>query len=219
MGTEHPANCESRGLYPAEILNHQLWWNEPTWLKDTSSERPNQLSLPDCPSPEATIEVCHVTTTLPVKPSLIVTPNQYSSFERLQRVIAWIIRFINNCHPHNKKHFTDYLTTANYTKQKHIFLAIQAEQFPLAINFLRTNQLLPKGNCLIPLSPFIDSNGLICVGGRQKLSHLSSSQKHPIILHGNHPIVKLLIITEHKRLLHGGQTLVISSLTRKFHIV
>ena len=72
-GTENPADCASRGLYPAEILNHQLWWNGSTWLKDTPSEWPNQLSLPDCPSPEAAIEVCHVTTTLPVKPSLIVT--------------------------------------------------------------------------------------------------------------------------------------------------
>lgn len=30
-GTENPADCASRGLYPAEILNHQLWWNRPTW--------------------------------------------------------------------------------------------------------------------------------------------------------------------------------------------
>ena len=186
----------------------------PTWLKDTPSEWPNQLSLPNCPSPEAAIEVCHVTTTLPVKSSRIVTLNQYSSFERLRRVIAWIIHFINNCRSHDKKRFTDYLKTAElHEAEAHIFLAIQAEQFPLVINLLRTNQIIPKGNCLLPLSPLIDSNGLIRVGARQKLGHLSSSQKHLIILHGNHPIVKLLIITEHKQLLHGGPTLVISSLT------
>ena len=37
VGTENPADCASWGLYPAEILNHQLWWNGPTWLKDTPS--------------------------------------------------------------------------------------------------------------------------------------------------------------------------------------
>ena len=51
----------------------------------------------------------------------IVNPNQYS-FERLQRVIPWIIRFINNCHPHNKKCFINYLKTAAlHQAEAHIF--------------------------------------------------------------------------------------------------
>ena len=62
-------------------------------------------------------------------------------------------------------------------------------------------------------------DGLLRVGGRQRLGHLSYSKTHPIILHGNHPIVKLLISSEHKRLLHGGPTLIFSSLSQRFHII
>jgi hypothetical protein len=40
-----------------------------------------------------------------------------------------------------------------------------------------------------------------------------------MILHGNHPLTKLIIHSEHLRLLHAGPTLVLSSLSRRFHII
>ena len=39
------------------------------------------------------------------------------------------------------------------------------------------------------------------------------------ILHGKHPITKLIISSEHTRLLHAGPTLVMASLCRHYHIV
>ena len=32
-GVQNPADCASRGLFPAELISHDLWWNGPTWLK------------------------------------------------------------------------------------------------------------------------------------------------------------------------------------------
>lgn len=219
-GIENPADCASRGLYPSEILTHQLWWNGPTWLKETPNKWPKQPLLSDGSSPEAAIEVCHVTTALLMKSSLVVSPEKYSSFERLRRIVAWIIRFCMNCRDQERKCLTSYLTTSELNQAEvHIFSFVQCEQFLSDVNLIKTNQPISRGSCLLPLAPFIDSNGLVRVGGRQKLGHLSSSQKHPIILHGNNPIVKLLITGEHKRLLHGGPNLVISSLGRKFHII
>jgi len=29
---ENPADCASRGLYPGELVEHPLWWQEPPWL-------------------------------------------------------------------------------------------------------------------------------------------------------------------------------------------
>ena len=31
-GIENPADCASRGLFPSELLGHDLWWNGPTYM-------------------------------------------------------------------------------------------------------------------------------------------------------------------------------------------
>ena len=50
-------------------------------------------------------------------------------------------------------------------------------------------------------------------------SKLAYCMMHPVILSGKHPLTKLMIQTEHVRLLHAGPTLLMSSLNRRYHIV
>ena len=44
-------------------------------------------------------------------------------------------------------------------------------------------------------------------------------RRHPIVLPGSHTFTKLLVKSEHQRLLHAGPTLVTASLSRRFYIV
>ena len=48
---------------------------------------------------------------------------------------------------------------------------------------------------------------------------IAHSHPHPIILHGAHSITRLIIRSEHLRLLHAGPTLLFCSLNRRFHIL
>ena len=50
-------------------------------------------------------------------------------------------------------------------------------------------------------------------------AELKFSERHPILLPGNHAVVKLLIASEHLRLLHVGPTLVAGSLSRNYYIL
>ena len=127
------------------------------------------------------------------------------------------MRFVNNCRPQKFEHHSlSYLSMPELT---HLYFAVQVHHFPTEINLIKSNQCLPEDSCLLPLSPFIDSSGLLRVGGCQGHANLPYSRMHPIVLHGNHPITKLIILSEHKRLLHAGATLVISSIIRRFHII
>ena len=33
VSKDNPADCASRSVFPSELLNHQLWWHGPSWLK------------------------------------------------------------------------------------------------------------------------------------------------------------------------------------------
>ena len=30
---DNPSDCDSRGLFPSELIDHALWWNGPDWLR------------------------------------------------------------------------------------------------------------------------------------------------------------------------------------------
>ena len=84
-------------MFPSELLDHTLWWNGPTWLLFDSSQWPKQFNASASP-PESTGEERELSLhTVLNSTSHVLNVNDYSSFMRLKRVTAWIIRFIHNC--------------------------------------------------------------------------------------------------------------------------
>ena len=67
--------------------------------------------------------------------------------------------------------------------------------------------------------PLLDDNGNIRVGGRLQNSDFNYSLKHPIILSKSNPLSKLIILDVHENSLHGGVTLTMSIVNRKFWFV
>ena len=95
----------------------------------------------------------------------------------------------------------------------------QQSSFAKQISLLKKKQSLPKKDALSSLNPFLDSQELLRVGARVQLSNVSSVRRHPIILPSKHPVTKMIIHTEHLRLLHAGFTLTAASLSSRYHIV
>ena len=61
-GAENPADCASRGLLPSELIEYELWWRGPSWLRSDQSQWPKQTACQDSvPSEEK--EVCLFTVT------------------------------------------------------------------------------------------------------------------------------------------------------------
>ncbi|GFW36153.1 integrase catalytic domain-containing protein [Trichonephila clavipes] len=55
------------------------------------------------------------------------------------------------------------------------------------------------------LNPFLDINGVLRVTGRLgKTTHLSTNEKHPIILPSKSRLTELLILESHKQVFHSG---------------
>ena len=144
-----------------------------------------------------------------------------SNYDRLKRVTAWMLHFIYNCRARaaTKEPHTGALTTAElHSAEVHWLASAQALDFPEEISVLRRGDGLTKGT-LLSLNPFLDSQGLLRVGGRQALSQQHYHQRHPIILSGKNKLTKLILQDEHLRLLDAGPTLMAGSLARRFHIL
>ena len=47
-GSSNPVNCASRGLYPAKLANHIVWWEGPSWRHLSVQDWPSSLELADC---------------------------------------------------------------------------------------------------------------------------------------------------------------------------
>ena len=81
---------------------------------------------------------------------------------------------------------------------------VQATDFGDELSLLSKGQQVPKTSKLAPLSPFVDSEGLLRVGGRLGDLNIPEAMKHPPILSKSHPATRLLIDWTHRRNGHVG---------------
>jgi len=96
---------------------------------------------------------------------------------------------------------------------------IQAVHFPDEVDILQRGEVLPRSSPLLRLTPFLDKDGLVRVGGRLNNADVEYDFMHPYILPTNSPLSSLLINDTHQRTLHGGVQLTLSTLRQKFWII
>ncbi|XP_041971483.1 uncharacterized protein LOC121727618 isoform X1 [Aricia agestis] len=140
----------------------------------------------------------------------------FSNFCKLQRVMAYIQRFLYNCrHSHNK--YTGHLTVKELVSSNQTLCKLaQMEIFPKEYSTLSKNNNLPAKNCLQNMRPFMHNDGLIRVGGRLSNSEYCYDTKHPIILHASHHLTKLIFQHYHILTMHAGPQHLLSTIRQKY---
>ena len=155
--------------------------------------------------------------------SLNIPLDRFSDFARFKYVTAWILRFVDNCRSRKNAQTSRVgspLSMKELSLAENYWLRLsQEEHFMEEIQSIKNGHTLPKSSCLLPLNPILDHSGVLHVGGRIQNAPLCYSVRHPVVLHGKHRITKLIIHSEHLRLLHAGPTLVTTSLSRRYHII
>ena len=152
--------------------------------------------------------------TTEVKP--VIDIQRYSSFTQLVRVITLVFRVVPRSHL-----FSSTPLSVNELSKAKIWLFKQAQNqtFSETVEKLKKGKPLPLSNPLQSLSPFLDADGLLTVGGRLSQSHKAYHSRHSVILHGKHHLTSPIIQSEHKRLCHAGPKLTPGSLQDLYHIV
>ena len=190
---DNPADCASRGMLPEELITHSLWGNGPPWLLVEPPQLPSQPLAPPIILPEVKAVCLSV-----IPASQLWLEDKYSSFTKLLKTTAWILRFQANLKARECKQTLDLssLLTASELKVTEAFLHSRAQCrcYSEELTRLSAGKTLKPSSPILSLNPTIGSGGLLTMGGRLGNSKLSSSQRHPVILHGKDPLTKLLVM-------------------------
>ncbi|XP_024881085.1 uncharacterized protein LOC112460568 [Temnothorax curvispinosus] len=214
----NPADCASRGLAPDELATHSLWWSGPAWLRQLPECWPPSR-IPEPPSdnleerPERCLNALHTS------PGWDLS-SRFSSWPKLLRVTAYLYRFSSRCRPSKRSEGPSTSLRAGEINQAklHWLRTMQADTFPRELLHLTDRKPMPIASPLASLNPYLDSDGLIRVGGRLRHACLPGSTKNPVVLR-THPLLTLLIEHHHLRTLHAGSRLTLASLRSEFWIL
>lgn len=206
---QNPADLVSRGVNPDQIINHDLWWSGPSFLKQPESDWPylskliNESDLPEIKSTSTVVQE-------PERETLRI--DTFSSFFKLRRVFAYVNRFIHNIRHKCPKDKLFGKVTVSELESSFISLCKIAQQtsFALEYNILLKNKTLSSRSTLLSLSPFLDDDRVMRVGGRIELSNYNYTKKHPILLHASHPLTKLYFKFQHLYNMHAGPQLLLA---------
>lgn len=215
---ENPADLVSRGVKADSISGASLWWSGPSFLRgsvETWPKMPNDSQKHDLPDLKSCLLINNDSNKIDDKlfTNLIT---KYSKFTYLQRVIAYVHRFIHNC-KYKLNKYTGHLSCDELNKSYNFILhTAQLEMFPDEYRTLKLGNSLSNKNRLISLTPFLDSNDILRVGGRLDNSAYSYDIKHPILLCSKHHITKIIFQMYHLRLLHGGPQLLLSNIRQTY---
>lgn len=212
---DNPADWISRGTTPEQLLQASNWWEGPQWLKkdeESWSTEGEELSCDEVPEERKQIMV-----TVDVKREVVLNYYKFSSLNKLLRVTAYVLRLIYNLRCEKEERVRGTMTAAeiNNAKQKVVKL-IQEEEFKNEIKALRSDHKIPRRSRLIALHPFLDSSGILRVGGRLKHAAVAEEVKHPILLPAAHPVTTLIITHHHEKLFHAGAQITLNSIREEF---
>ncbi|KYN27942.1 hypothetical protein ALC57_02653 [Trachymyrmex cornetzi] len=140
------------------------------------------------------------TTTVAVQQEILEIFNRYSTLDKLIRVQGYILRFIHNCRSDKSKRRGDLSAIEIDTATYSLVRMVQTSAFSSELKHLLNHQPLPRSSKLLSLTPVIDEQGILRVGGRLQRANLPYSARHQMLLPSKHPFTKLLIENEHSRL-------------------
>lgn len=202
---DNPADLISRGMRCDKILESDLWWTGPTWLKkdELNWPQPTLQVTSDLLETKSEVKMVMATMKPEINPLLRI-----SNFKLMLRVSCRILRWVEFT---RNKGICISSPISPAELDRVLKLLIKREQevfFKKEFAEIRTNGFVSKGSSLFRIHPFIDADGLLRVSGRLSHSYLDYEMKHQIILPFQSEITRRIATTEHQRMLHcGGQQL------------
>ena len=217
-GTDNPSDCASRGMGPRALLQHSLWWDGPDWLHQDPILVPDQ---PPRKTPPA-LKAKTVLLTAVQRDFGLRFEERTDNYYLIISLVAWWRRFYSRLKngrpvPDNRG---KQLTPRELEEAEHWLLKKSQQRcFAKEVQSLQAQQNIAPTSRLRTLTPELDSEGLLRVGGRLSRSNLSRFQQHPIIVDSKSTIIQKLFSYKHIHLGHCGPSLLLCQTSNRFHVL
>lgn len=198
----NPADLVSRGVSASELLNCNLWFSGPSFLIQPQCHQHSENNeFPNIETEELKSNA-ECSTFLNTETWDIFS--KFSQLRKLQRVVAWLLRFVSNSKNTCANRITGPLTTAELQSAlTNLIKLCQSSVFANEVKALKQNQILKSRNIQC-LKPFLDDQQILRVGGRLHYSTFPYDKRFPILLPKGHIFSKLVLKHYHETLLHCG---------------
>ncbi|XP_056017085.1 uncharacterized protein LOC130053697 [Ostrea edulis] len=195
-------------------MKDSLWLKGPTHFLNVTEDAINldqthELVNPDDDREIRPTEALCVTKTKVSGNSSLGT-HRYEIFSRWRRLVQAIARLkiFARMHKDQKEQVKSTLAKVATYRDAELFVikSVQREVYGLEISCIQQNMHLPKDSSIYKLSPFLDADGILRVGGRIKMADLGSIEKTPLLLPGKHHVSRLLVLHFHEEVKHQGRS-------------
>lgn len=221
ISVDNPADCASRGLLPAQFLEHTLWHNGPAILHLSYEEWPRATSLTVADASIPELKPVTALVTVAVAAASSIDPlARFSTFLRMQRVYGHVVRFARILLARRAKLPPPPSTLRPEDLVDAVNLCVKSTQ---ALYFhVELAQLAKLGHVqskLASLHPLVDEDGLLRVGGRLSRSSLPASARQPLLLPKEAHLSHLICDFYHLQSLHSGPRTVQALIQQRFWII
>ena len=210
--------------WPASDFTPELSQNDPE-VKSChaiQSEIPQCTAMPcvyDAPASDSIsvsavadpeVKSCHaVQAAIPESSIMSQVTDHYSSWLKMQRALAWLMRWAKG---YTNRSITRGALTFPEVKRAKLYLIkqCQIQYYSEEMRHLDRGDHVKKSSPIAALKPYLDSDGLMRVGGR--------TNEHPYILPPNHNIAKAIVSDVHG-CGHVGVEWTLSLVRREYWII
>ncbi|KAL0882321.1 hypothetical protein ABMA27_000834 [Loxostege sticticalis] len=182
-----------------------LYENESVWPADMEETEKEQIQSANV------MVIQDNSVTLPVP-----DPRRFSSWLRLVRSTAVVLKFIDKC-----RKLTGVIDCDTMRRAECLLLKqAQNDSFSEELSALKDGKCVSRSSRLLTLCPIIDEQNLLRVGGRiDAAADVTLEMKRPIILDGRHPVARLIVRHYHVKSAHGCQETVVNELKQSYWII
>ncbi|XP_070854311.1 uncharacterized protein [Drosophila suzukii] len=214
------ADDATRSQNKADLSPESRWLSGPAFLRQPASGWPapeeGTKRVPDAPDEEE----------MPGEFALVAADEfaipfqRFSSFSRLVRTTAWVLRFARWCRK-QRSEIEEYGLTASECEAAENLLVRQAqlESFPDEMRSAECGKDVASSSEIRGLAPYVDEHGILRVYGRVDAALcMPYSARRPVILSHRHSLTDLIVRHSHAQMKHQNVDATIAQIRTRFWV-